>query len=324
MWTLSRRHAVAAAALLLAAVAHAQEAYPTRPITMVVGAAPGGPTDIVARLLAARMAENMKATIVVENRGGGGGVIASQTVAKAAPDGYTLLMGSVSTHGINPSLYKKLGYDAVRDFQPISQVVSYPVVMVVNPDKVPARTVAEYIDYARARPGKLNRASAGIGTSMHLAGELFDRMAGLQTAHVPFKGSAPAVVAMIGGEADVDFESIPVALPHIETGRLRALGISSTTPSPVLKGVPPISATVPGYELTGWLGLLAPAKTPAPVVEQLAREVARALAEPAVQQSLLDQAVTPSPSSPAAFTAFIDTQIRKLGEVVLASGATAD
>ena len=304
--------------------AHAQENFPTRPVTLVVGAAPGGPTDIVARLLAERMARNMKATFVVENRGGGGGVIAAKTVAQAAPDGHTLLMGSVSTHGINPTLYTKLGYDAIKDFAPISQVVSYPVVMVVNPSKLPVKNVAEYIALAKKNPGKFNRASAGNGTSMHLSGELFDRMAGVKTSHVPFKGSAPAVMAMLSGDADVDFESIPVAMPHIESGKLRALGVSSAKPLSVLKDVPAIGDTVPGYEISGWLGLLAPAGTPSAIVDRFAREAAKALADPDLRKKLLDQAVEPVSNTPAEFAVFIRKEIERLGEVVKASGATAD
>lgn len=322
---LSRRIAlVAAASALLAGPAAAQADYPARPITIVVGAAPGGPTDLVARLLAGQMSRNMKHTFVVENRGGGGGVIAGNFVAQAAPDGYTLLMGSVSTHGINPTLYKKLGYDAIKDFTPISAVVSYPVVMVVNPRKVPVNSVAEYIAYARKHPDKLNRASAGNGTSMHLAGELFERMSGTKTTHVPFKGSAPAVTAMLAGDADVDFESIPVALPHIESGKLRALGVSGATRSPVLKDVPAIAETVPGYKMVGWLGLLAPAHTPPAIVERLAQEAQKALADPEVRRNLIDRAVEPMSSNPAEFAAFIRSEIAMLGDVVRASGASVD
>lgn len=324
MWTFTRRTALTAALATLAWAAAAQDGYPSRPVTIVVGAAPGGPTDIVARLLAERMARNMNATFVVENRGGGGGVIAAQLVAQAQPDGYTLLMGSVSTHGINPTLYKKLGYDAIKDFAPISEVVSYPVVLVVNPTKVPVKNVAEYLDFARKNPGKLNRASAGNGTSMHLAGELFESMAGTKTNHVPFKGSAPAVMAMLSGDGDVDFESIPVALPHIQSGKLRALGVSSSKRSSVMKDVPTIAETLPGYELNGWLGLLAPARTPPAIVERLSREAAKALADPELRKKLLDQAVEPVGSTPSEFAIFIRNEISKLGEVVRASGATVD
>ncbi len=329
MHPLTRRHVlalpfVAASLACFTSTVAAQAAYPNRPITLVVGAAPGGPTDLVARMLSERMAQNMGATFVVQNRGGGGGVIAAQSVAQAAADGYTLLMGSVSTHGINPTLYKRLSYDAIADFAPISAVVSYPVVMVVNPNRVPATTVAEYIQQARSQPGKLNRASAGNGTSMHLAGELFEHMAGTKTNHVPFRGSAPAVMAMLSGDADVNFESIPVALPHIQSGRLRALGVSSLQRSSVLKDVPAIAETVPGYEIVGWLGLLAPAGTPTAVLDLLAAEAKKALADPQLRQKLLDQAVDPLGTTPAEFSSFIRTEITKLGKIVTASGASVD
>lgn len=325
MWTFTRR---AVLTFILAAPiwpAAAQDDYPNKPITIVVGAAPGGPNDIVARLLGERMGQNMNATFVVENRGGGGGVIASRYVAQAAPDGYVLQMGAVSTHGINPTLYKNLGYDALKDFTPISAVVKYPLVLVVNPAKVPAKTVAEYIDYARDRPGELNRASAGNGSSMHLAGELFDSMAGTKTSHVPFRGSAPAVQALLAGDVDVDFESILVSLPHIQSGRLQALGVTGTTRSSVLPDVPVIAETVPGYELNGWLGLVAPANTPPAIVDRLAREVAIALEDQELRKKLLDQAIEPFPSrSPQDFTDFIKSEIDKLGKVVRASGVSVD
>ncbi|VTU22301.1 Argininosuccinate lyase [Variovorax sp. PBS-H4] len=303
--------------------APAQDAYPNKPVRLVVGAAAGGPTDIVARLLGERMGKSMGTTFVVENRGGGGGVIASETVARAPADGYTILMGSISTHGINPSLYKKLNYDAIKDFTPISEVVSYPMVVVVNP-AVPVRNVPELVAYAK-KPGKgLSRGSAGNGTSMHLAGELFDTAAAIKTVHVPYKGSAPAVAALVGGDIDVSFESIPVALPQVKAGKLRAIAVTSNKRSPVMPDVPTVAETVPGYGFEGWLGLLAPAGTPQPIIDKLHREAAKALADPDLRQKLLDNVMLPVGSSPKEFEAFIRSEIDKLAVVVRSAGATVD
>ncbi len=314
---------VAIGALALAALQAFAQSYPNKPIKIVVGAAAGGPTDIVARMLGERMARSMGAPVIVENRGGGGGVIASELVARAEPDGYTLLMGSISTHGINPSLYKKLNYDAIKDFAPISQTVSYPMLLVVNP-QVPAKSVPEFIDYAKKNGSKITRGSAGNGTSMHLAGELFNSAAGTQMLHVPFKGSAPAVMALLAGQIDVDFESIPVALPHVQSGKLRAIGVTSAQRLPTLPQLPAIAEFVPGYEFAGWLGLLAPARTPPAIIDRLHVETVKALEDPELKKSFQDQLLVPVGSSPVEFRDFIRSEIGKLAAVVKSSGATVD
>lgn len=315
---------IMAASASLASQAVAQPAkYPARPISLVVGAAPGGPTDAVARLLGEQMSKSMGVPIVVVNKGGGGGVIASQFVAEKPADGYTLLMGSISTHGINSTLYKNLGYDAVNDFSPISEVVSYPLVLVVNPKKVSAKNIKEFIDYARKNSKTINRGSAGNGTSMHLAGELFNHVAGTNLNHVPYKGSAPAMQALIAGQIDVDFESMTVALAHIRSGTVRALGVTGSERSPLLPDVPTIAEALPSYHFSGWLGLLAPSGTPQEIIDRLHDETAKALSVPEVQQKLKLQAMQPKSSSPSEFKAFIAEQIESLGEIVRRSGATA-
>lgn len=314
----------AAALLLLSFSAVAQKPYPSQPIHLIVGAAAGGPTDMVARLLGDEMSKSLGVPIVVQNKGGGGGVIAAKYVANMAPDGYTLLMGSISTHGINTTLYKHLGYDAVKDFAPISEVVSYPLVLLTNPATVPAKSVGEFIDFARENPNTIDLGSAGNGTSMHLAGELFKHVAGVTLNHIPYRGSAPAVQALLARQVDVDFESINVSLAHIQSGSLRALGVTGAERSPVLPDVPPIAETLPGYEFNGWLGLVAPAGTPPEIIERLHQSTVTALAVPALREKLLAQAVQPVGSSPQEFSAFIKDQIVVLGKIVRSSGAEVD
>ena len=302
----------------------AQNSYPSKPVRIIVGAAPGGPTDLVARLLGEKLSQSTGVPFIVENRGGGGGVIASETVARAEPDGYTILMGSVSTHGINPALYRKLNYDALADFEPITQVVSYPLVLIVNPATVPATNMAEFLSYVRKHPGKVNRGSAGNGTSMHIAGELFNSLAGTRMTHVPYRGSAPAVAALLAGQIDVDFESIPVAMPHVESGKLRALAVTSAKRFESMPDIPTVAETLPGYAFTGWLGLLAPAGTPKAVIEILHRKTAAALQDTDVKEKLLAQVMQPVGDTPESFGRFIRSEIDKLGAVVRESGATVD
>ncbi|NYT36478.1 tripartite tricarboxylate transporter substrate binding protein [Allopusillimonas soli] len=315
--------ALSATLLLGQPAAHAQP-YPSHAINLVVGAAPGGPTDAVARLLGKHMSKSMGVPVVVVNKGGGGGVIASEYVANQPADGYTLLMGSISTHGINTTLYRHLGYDAVKDFAPISEVVSYPLVLIVNPKTVPATTVKDFVAYVRKHADTLNRGSAGNGTSMHLAGELFNHVAGTNLNHVPYKGSAPAMQALLAGQIDIDFESMTVALSHIEAGSVRALGVTGTKRSPLLPDVPAIAETLPSYHFSGWLGLLAPDGTPEQAIDRIHAEAVKALANPEVRKKLEMQGMEAVGSSPAEFKAFIAEQIQSLGDIVRRSGATVD
>jgi len=299
------------------------ESYPSKPVKIVVGAAPGGPNDMVARMLGERLSRNMGNSFVVENRGGGGGVIAATHVARSEPDGYTLLMGAVSTHGITPSLYKNLEYDAVRDFTPISQVVTYPLVMVVN-SEVPAKNLNEFIDYARRNGSKIMRASSGNGSSMHLAGDMFNSAAGTELYHVPYKGSAPAVLALLAKDVHVNFESIPLALPHVQSGKLRALGVTSANRIPSMPDVPAIAESLPGYEINGWFGLLAPAGTPRPIIDRLHAEVVKALKEPELKKAFEAQIMATVGSSPSEFRDFIDHELSKYANVVKKSGAAVE
>lgn len=298
--------------------------YPTRPIRFVVPAAAGGPTEITARLIADKMSVTLGQPVVVEARPGGGGNIGADVVAKAAPDGYTILMATIGTHAINQTLYKKLTYDPVKDFTPISQVVQYPLVLVVNP-AVQATSVKELIDYAKANPGKLNRASGGNGTSMHLSGELFVHQAGVNMPHVPYKGSAPALNDLIGNHVQVMFDSLITALPLVQAGKLRALAVTGEKRSPVTPDLPTVSeAGVKGYNAQGWIGVVAPANTPAPIVDKLQKAIAAALNDPDVKSRLTAQAAEVVASTPAEFAAFIKRETEKWAQAVRGANLSID
>lgn len=314
--------AVVAAAPLVFAAGHAQAAWPERPITLVVPYTPGGVTDALARNVAKALAERLKEPVVVENRAGGGANIGAAHVAKANPDGYTLLMGSAATHAINSSLYQKLTYDHLKDFAPISFVAQVPNVLVVHPS-VPANNVKELIAHAKANPGKLNFGSSGAGGTIHLSGELFKSMAGVQMTHVAYKGSAPAVNDLLGGQTQVMFDSSVV--PHVKAGKLRALGVTSAKRSSALPDVPTIAeAGLPGYEATAWFGILAPAGTPEPVITKLNTELSAVLRDPAVTKWMEGQGFDVAGGSPEDFAAHIRRETAKWARVVKESGATAN
>ena len=319
---------VAAAMALVAGVAapdaSAQAAWPSKPIRIVVPFPPGGTTDILARAAAQKMSEAWKEQAVVDNRPGAGGNIGAELVAKAPADGYTMLMGTVGTHAINASLYAKMPYDHVRDFAPVILVAAVPNVLVVHPS-VPVQSVGELIAYAKANPGKLNFASSGSGTSIHLAGELFKVMAGVQMTHVPYKGSAPAIADLVGGQVQLMFDNLPSALPQIKAGRLRALGVTSAQRAPALPDVPTIAESgLPGYEASSWFGLLAPAGTPHDVVAKVNGEVARWLASPEAKEKLLSQGANAAGGTPEDFVRHIAAETAKWQQVVKASGAKVD
>jgi len=299
------------------------DSYPSKPVKIVVGAAPGGPNDMVARMLGEQLSRSTGGSFVVENRGGGGGVIAATHVARSDPDGYTLLMGAVSTHGITPSLYKNLEYDPIKDFTPISQVVTYPLVMVVNAG-VPAQNLSEFIDYAKQNGSKVMRASSGNGSSMHLAGDMFNSAAGTELYHVPYKGSAPAVLALLANDVHVNFESIPLAFPYVQSGKLRALGVTGKSRISIMPDTPTISESLPGYEISGWFGLLAPKGTPQSIIDRLHAEVVKALEEPELKKSFDAQIMETVGSSPEEFRIFIDGELSKFAKVVKESGATVE
>ncbi len=313
------------AALFACATLGAQaDNYPSNPIKMIVPFPPGGTTDVLARVLSQELTKAWGQPVIVENRPGVGGNIGSDAVAKSAADGYTLLMGTVGTHGINVSLYKKMPYDAVKDFAPITLVAAVPNILVVHPS-LPVKSVKELIEYAKANPNKLNFASAGNGTSIHLCGELFKTMAGVSMTHVPYKGSAPAVTDLIGGQVHLMFDNMPSSLPHVKAGKLRALAVTSAKRSPAAPDLPTIAeAGVPGYDATSWFGVLAPAGTPREIVTKLNQEIVRILALPEIKERLSGQGAEPVGNSPEQFAAHIKTEIAKWSDVVKASGAQVD
>ena len=327
-----RRHLLAAAAavvLSLLASAAMADTWPSRPVKIVVPFAPGGTTDILARAIAPELSKAFGQQFVVDNRAGAGGNVGAEIVARSPNDGYTLLMGTVGTHGINKALYAKLPYDPQKDFEPITLVAGVPNVMVVNAEKARSlniNTVNDFIRYARANPGKLNMASSGNGTSIHLAGELFKSMTGIFMTHIPYRGSGPALMDMVGGNMDVMFDNLPSSMPHIKSGKLKALAVTSAQRSAVLPDVPTVeeAAGLKGYEASSWFGLLAPAGTPPDIVNRIQQEVAKSFHVPAIKEKLLSQGAIPSGMTPQEFTRFIDAEIKKWAGVVKASGAKVD
>ena len=324
-----RRSLVAFAAAALAARSlRAQGAWPSRTVRVVVPFAPGGTTDILARALAPELAKAFGQGVIVDNRAGAGGNLGADLVAKSPPDGYTLVMGTVGTQAINPSLYPKMPYDAAKDFAPVTLVAGVPNVLVMNPAKAKAAGITDVrslIAYARANPGKLNMASSGNGTSIHLAGELFKSMTGTYMVHFPYKGSGPALLDLVGGTMDLMFDNLPSALPHVKAGKLVALAVTSSARSAALPAVPTVAeAGVKGFEATSWFGLLAPAGTPADIVQRIQQESAKALASPALRERLLSQGAIPGGMPPAEFGRFIATETKKWAAVVKSSGAKVD
>ena len=317
-----------AAAVAVPRWSRAQSTWPTKPVRVVVPFTPGGTTDILARALAPELGKAFGQTFIVENRAGAGGNLGADVVAKSAPDGYTLVMGTVGTQAINPSLYPKMPYDAARDFAPITLVAGVPNVLVMNPAKAAAAGIIDvqsFIAYARAHPGKLNMASSGNGTSIHLAGELFKSMTGTYMVHFPYRGSGPALLDLIGGTMDLMFDKLPSAMPQIKSGKLVALAVTSSARSAALPDVPTIAeAGVKGFEASSWFGLLAPAGTPADIVSRIQQETAKALAAPALKERLLSQGAVPSGMAPADFGRFIAAETKKWSAVVKTSGAKVD
>jgi len=317
---------LAALSLSLAAFAFAQTpaAYPTKPIRLVVPFPPGGATDILAREVAKHLTEAWGQSVVVDNRPGAGGNIGSELVAKSAPDGYTLEMGTVGTHAINASLYSKMPYDHIKDFVPVILVAGVPNVLEVHPS-VPVNSVQELIAYAKANPGKLNFASSGSGTSIHLSGELFKVMAGVQMTHVPYKGSAPALSDLLGGQVQLMFDNLPPSLPQIKAGKLRALAVTSSTRAPALPDVPTVAeAGLPGFEASSWFGVLAPAGTPPAIVAKLNAEIAKWLTTPEAKEKLANVGANIAGGTPEDFARHIQAETAKWAKVVKESGAKVD
>jgi tripartite-type tricarboxylate transporter receptor subunit TctC len=313
----------------LPATSWSQAAWPNKPVKIVVPFAPGGTTDILARAIAPELGKAFGQSFLVENKGGAGGNIGAEIVARAAPDGYTLLMGTVGTHGINKSLYAKLPYDPQKDFAPITLVAGVPNVMVMNTEKAKTlgiNTVPEFIAYARKNPGRLNMASSGNGTSIHLAGELFKSMTGTFMTHIPYTGSAPALMGLVSDQVDVMFDNLPSSMALIKSGKLKAFAVTSAQRSGAMPEVPTIEEAGPlkGFDASSWFGLLAPAGTPPDIVKAIQRETAKALSSPAIKEKLLAQGAIPSGNTPEEFTALIDAEIKKWAPVVKNSGARVD
>ena len=290
------------------------QAWPTRPVRWIVPYPPGGPTDIVARLMSQWLADRLGQPFVVENRPGGGANIGTEAVVKSAADGYTLLLVS-GAHAINATLFDKLAYNFIRDIAPIASVSRAPIVLHVNPS-VPAATLPEFIAHVRANPDKINLASSGNGTPGHVSGELFKMLTGLAMQHVPYRGDAPAISDLLGGQVQVWFGSTAASLAHIRSGRLRALGVSTTTRTELLPDVPPIGEVVPGYEASAWYGVGAPAGTPAEIIERLNREINQALLDPRITARIADLGAAVLSGSPGDFGRLIAAETEKWGKVI--------
>ena len=309
--------------LYAATASAADTAYPERPVRVIVTFPAGGGTDIVARMVFQKVAERSGATFVIDNRGGAGGTIGTDLAAKSPADGYTLVVVSGS-HTINPSLYQKLPYDTVRDFAPVTMLVTGPGLLVVHPS-LPARTVRQLIALAKERPGQMLYASAGNGTPPHLAAELFKHMTGTNIVHIPYKGNAQAMTDLIAGQVSLSFPTIPSALPHVQAGKLRALGVTSARRSSALPEVPAIAeAGVPGYEGSAWYGILAPAGTPQGIIGRWQNELHNTLRLPELRDKLIAQGLEPVANTPAEFAAIIAMEITKWSKVVAASGAKVE
>jgi tripartite-type tricarboxylate transporter receptor subunit TctC len=308
-----------AGAAALSAVSHFAwaQAYPTRPVRLVVGFPPGGGTDITARLIGQWLSERLGQQFVIENRPGAGSNIATEGVARAAADGYTLLLVSAA-HAINATLYDRLNYNFLRDIAPVAGIIRVPNVMEVNPS-LPPKSVSEFIAYAKANPGKVNYASGGNGTAQHLSGELFKMMTGVVMVHVPYRGDAPALTDLIGGQVQVMFGSIPPSVEHIKAGKLRALAVTTATRAEALPDIPTVSDFVSGYEASAWYGIGAPKSTPAEIIDTLNKEINAGLSDPKIKARLADLGGTVLSGSPADFGKLIADETEKWGKVIRAA-----
>jgi len=323
-----RALAFAASALLggfacLTAQAQPAAAYPAKPVRLVVGYAAGGATDVIARILAVKLGEQMGQPFLVDNRAGANSNVGADIVTHAPPDGQTLYLFTIA-NTINVSLYDKLSYDPQKDFEPVGLIARVPNILVVNP-KLPIRSVAEYVRFAGESPNGITFASSGSGSSIHLSGEMFKMVSKANMLHVPYKGSAPAVTDLLGGQVQSMFDNTPSSMPHVQGGRLRAIGITSAKRSPLLPDVPTIAESgYPGFDVQSWFGLAAPAGTPRAIVERLNAELNKALALPDVRKRFDDLAATAEPGTPEQFRAFIAQEVKRWNEVVKASGAKAE
>jgi tripartite-type tricarboxylate transporter receptor subunit TctC len=316
--------AMCASALVCATGGNASaQDYPTRPVRWVVPYPAGGSTDILARIIGQYLSERLGQQFVIENKPGAGNNLGTESVVNATPDGYTLLLVNPA-HGINATLYTKLSFNFIRDIAPVGGLMRVPNVMEVNPE-VPAKTVAEFITYAKANPGKINWASSGNGTSVHLSGELFKVMTGVQLTHVPYRGSAPALTDMISGQVQVMFDNMPSSLSHIQAGKLRALAVTTAQRSPALPDVPTVAETVPGYEASAWFGMGAPKGTPRAIIEKLNKEINAALVDPKIKARLAEiGGNTLLPGTPEDFGKVIAEETDKWAKVIKSAGVTLE
>jgi tripartite-type tricarboxylate transporter receptor subunit TctC len=318
------RLAALAAALVCATAAHAQDRWPSKPIRYIVPFAAGGTTDVLGRMVTVKLGEALGTTFVVENRPGAGGNVGSEALARAAPDGYTVGGGTVSSHAINATLYPKMPYDNLKDFAPVALLVTVPNVLVVNP-AVPAANVAELVKWGKANPGKLTCASAGNGTSQHMSCELFKTMTGLDITHVPYKGSAPGIASVVAGETTMMFDNATIAVPQMKGGKVRAIGVTTARRSPSLPDVPSLAEQgLAGYDVSSWQAVFAPAGTPKAIVDRLNAEIRKVLASPDIREKLLAVASDPADLSPEQFAEFVRVETEKWAKVVKASGAKVD
>ena len=316
VWRVGLSFVAAGVAFAIAPAVHGQTSYPTKSIVINVPFSAGGTTDLLARAIGQRLSEKWQVPVIVENRPGAGGNIGTAQVARSAPDGYTLVMGTIGTHTINPALYKNMPYDAIKDFAPITRTAMVSNALVVPPD-APYNTVEELIAYGKANPGKLTFGSSGHGSTLHLSGETFKMMTGVEMQHIPYKGSAPAVADLLGGHISMIFDNVPSALPHIQAGKLKVLAVTAPERAQQLPDVPTMSeAGVSGYAVTSWFGLWAPAATPPDVVKKLNEAVVEIIEAPQMQQTIRAQGATPHPETPAQFAAFIQSETKKWADVV--------
>jgi tripartite-type tricarboxylate transporter receptor subunit TctC len=316
---------IVAAALLAAFAPFAgAQGWPSKPIRYIVPFAPGGTTDILGRTIAEKLSTVLGQPVIVENKPGAGGGVGAELVAKSPPDGYTIMGGTISTHAINASLYKSLGYDPVRDFVPITLIARVPNMLVINPT-LPARDVKELIALLKANPGKYSFASSGNGTSQHLSGELFKTMTGVDMQHIPYKGSPPALADVVGGQVAMTFDNITTALPLAKSGKLRALAVTTASRSAVAPDVPTLAeAGLSGYEVGSWQGVFAPAGVPPEIVSRLNTEIVKIINLPEVREKLVALGADPAPNSSAEFAALVRSEVAKWSDVVKKSGAKID
>ena len=310
--------------LIILSGAGVAQNYPVKPIRYIVPFATGGTTDILSRLIGSKLTEAWGQQVLIDNRPGAGGNVGSEIAAKAPPDGYTILGGTVSSHSINTSLYSKMPYHPLRDFAPVTLLVTLPNVLIVHPS-VPARSVKELVAFVKARPGQLRFASAGSGTSQHLSGELFMMLTGTKMIHVPYKGSGPASLDLLGGQIEMMFENSTSAVPYIMAGRMRALGVTTAKRTHVLPDTPTLmEAGLAGFDISSWQGVFTPAGTPPDIVRKLHGEIVRIMGLPDIQRRLSDLGLTTIANTPEQFTAFIKTEIEKWQKIIKVSGARVD